>query len=256
MNRFHTTLAIAALGALIVGWQLKHSNPPPAAAENVSLPEIPIAIDGDRAAVPEAVSGQSVAAADPFDFSRQIEASPDCQPGPMVQNPASGDLEQAWVCDRQPAEVHPYETWSEPVLAGMAYGDAKAAEVLGLRHIRSSDPNQEALGLMLLYRSVALSGETAALHRAISARYAVVSEGGEPDVHNLRQLLIFGIVTSQLGDRAINQSAIEHRLAKADVSEEEIRQIRSTADDILNQMAVIEREVTGNRSIEEALSNA
>ncbi len=259
MNRPHTTLAIITLCALIVGWQLWQAQP----MESVPADGGLAASDGQdaspaRTSDPEAAStpGRGDANPDPFDFARRIEENPDCRPETMVRNPVTGEIEQAWTCAPATGDPHPYENWSEAVLAGLAYGDAKAAEVLGLRHIRSADPSREALGLMLLYRSVALSGETAALHRAISTRYAVVSNGTEPDVHNLRQLLIFSIVTARLGDATISQSTIESRLAKARVTAPQIREIRSTADQILEQMADIQRAVTGNTSIGEVLSNA
>jgi hypothetical protein len=109
---------------------------------------------------------------------------------------------------------------------------------------------------MLLYRSVALSGDTTTLHRAISERYATVSLHGEPNVDNLKQLLVFAAVATRLGDRGINARSIEARLAKAGVPVEEVSRLKSTAERILSEMASIETEVTGNTTIAEALTNA
>ena len=256
MNRLHTTVAITALCLLIVGWQFRHPQPPKGEPGSVAANPLTGAVSNVQPGKTPASDPQPVSGPDPFDFARRIEENPDCRPAQRVRNPATGEIEPAWTCEPHVEEPHPYESWGEAVLAGLAYGDAKAAEVLGLRHVQSADPSREALGLMLLYRSVALSGDTGPLHRAVSARYAVVSEGSEPDTHNLRQLLIFSVVTAKLGDATINQSGIESRLAMADVTGEEIMEIRSTADQILRQMADIEREVTGNTSIAEALSNA
>ena len=117
------------------------------------------------------------------------------------------------------------------------------------------DPNREALGLMLLYRSVALSGDTAALHRAVGKRYALVSENGEPNVHNLKQLLVFAIVATRRGDGRMRPSGIEARLTSAEIPAAEIAEIKTTAENVLLEMSAIESELTGNTKIREALNN-
>ncbi len=255
MNRIHTTVAIACLCAVIVGWQVwtwhsaepgPHSVPPPIADSQPADPiEAPI--------TQEQVEPSTV---DPIAFADRLEADPNCFVDRVVLHPETGEPVDAIACDPAVAEPRPYESWSEPVLAGLAYGDPVAAEVLGLRHIQSEDPNREALGLMLLYRSVALSGETEALHRAISERYATVSKDGEPNIHNLKQLLVFAIVATRLGDTRIRPGSIEARLANADVPDAELLQLKQAAEDILLEMASIESEITGNSTIREALTNA
>ena len=129
------------------------------------------------------------------------------------------------------------------MLAGLAYGDPVAAEVLGLRHIRSEDPNQEALGLMLLYRSVALSGDTEVLHRKRSAPATpLFPKTATPNVHNLKQLLVCSASSRiALGDQVINAASIEARLAGADVPAGEVTELKSAAERILREMASIKR---------------
>lgn len=257
MNRIHTTLAITGLCAVIVGWQVWKSNaldPSAPATDSSSI----AAHSTDPASAPNATSDENRQAAeiDPFDFARRLENDPDCYVAAVVTDPVSGEPVDAIACDRESDAAHPYESWSESVLAGMAYADAKAAEVLGLRHIQAEDPNREALGLMLLYRSVALSGDTSAIHRAIGKRYAVVATDGRPEVHNLKQLLVFGIVTTSLGDKGINTQSLESRLAEADIPTTEILQLKADARKILDELVNIERDVTGNTIIAEALKNA
>ena len=259
MNRFHTTLAIAGLCAVIVGWQVWQVRQVAATSPDQS-PGTHGASTGEvsitRAARPfdpEDASGDG--SEDHFDFAKRTENDPDCYVDQIVLHPETGEPVEAFACDRAD-EPHPYENWSEPALAGLAYGDPVAAEVLGLRHIQSEDPNTEALGLMLLYRAVALSGDTSALHQAISQRYAIVSENGAPNVHNLKQLLVFAIVATRLGDGDIRSRSIEARLAKADIEAGEVTRLKSAAERILQEMAAIETEVTGNTTIREALTNA
>ncbi len=254
MKRIHTTLVIAGLSATIVGWQLWQ---PAAAPANLSkTPQAGSDPSAALEAAQEASELRRSATADSPDLARRIQTDPDCYVDQIVLHPESGEAVDAIACAPVAAESRPYETWSEQVLAGLAYGDPVAAEVLALRHIQSEDPNREALGLMLLYRSVALSGDTTALHRAISERYAVVSENGEPNVGNLKQLLVFAIIATRLGDGVVHAGSVESRLAKAEVDPEEVSKLKADAEEILREMASIEAEVTANSTIREALSNA
>ena len=255
MNRIHMTLAIVGLCAVIVGWQLwQVSTPSSAQASGSAEPLARAQSDNSKASSSEQAhkTEKSTSSAS----RRRIQDGPDCEIAQIVLHPETGEPVEAYACDSVASEPHPYEEWSEQVLAGLAYGDPKAAEVLGLRHVQSEDPNREALGLMLLYRSVALSGDTTPLHRAISQRYAVVAEDGAANVHNLKQLLVFAIVATRLGDGGINSRSIEARLAKAEVEASEVMRLKSAAEQILQEMGSIESEVTGNRTILEALTNA
>lgn len=255
MNRIHTTVVIAGLCAVVVGWQVWRSGS--VSPDTPSSGELTTASQASDPATTTAMEeGTPLYEAEPYDFARRLEEDPDCHVDQVVIHPITGEPTEAIACDPASPEPLHYEDWSEPVLAGLAYGDPVAAEVLGLRHIRSEEPNQEALGLMLLYRAVALSGDTSALHRAISHRYATVSTDGEANVHNLKQLLVFAVIATRLGDSGIGSKGIEARLAKADVPPEEVSRLKSAAERILQEMASIETEVTGNRTIEEALTNA
>jgi hypothetical protein len=255
VNRIHTTVAIAGLCAVILGWQIWRSgsaSPDTPFANALNYPT-PADIPSASSAIED--TGTLVEPA-PIDFTTHLKENTHCYVDQVVIHPDTREPVDAIACDPAFPESTPYETWSEPVLAGLAYGDPIAAEVLGLRHIQSKDPNREALGLMLLFRSVALSGDTGALHRAISQRYATVANDGEPDVHNLKQLLVFSIVATKLGDPDIDSQGLEARLAKADVPTAEVSRLKSTAERILREMASVQTEVTGNRTIEEALTNA
>jgi hypothetical protein len=244
---------------VFVGWQIwtgKFADPiVPPGNSSTSTSSTWTAQPPDSIEAPFAERRGPLKVIDPAFFAERLASDPDCYVHSVVLDPETGEPVDAIACDRQ-SEPHPYETWSEPVLAGLAYGDPVAAEVLGLRHIQSEDPNQEALGLMLLYRSVALSGDTEILHRAIGKRYATVSMNGEPDVHNLKQLLVFAVVATRLGDTDIRPHSIEARLAKAEIPTAEVSRLKQAAERILREMASIENEVTGNTTIREALNNA
>jgi hypothetical protein len=155
-----------------------------------------------------------------------------------------------------PPPDHPYESWSDELLAQEAYGDAEAAEVLGLRLITSGDPVKEQLGLTLVYRSAALSGDPEVFQKAIGARYAYVSVNGEPQIDNLKQLLLFSHLSQVMGEQKIDATTIEHELRTSDIPDAELARIRQGSRKLLEQMADLQTEITGSTSIREGLENA
>lgn len=263
MNRIHTALAITGLCITAVGWQvwqqtdaefsLADSQDIDATSTGPTTPDsnTPIGLT-DPPATQLTIEPMTGGAG----LVQKVADNPRCHVSAQFPDPDTGELVDAYSCTSVRPDPHPYETWSEGVLAGMAYGDAKAAEVLGLRHITSEDPNREALGLMLLYRSVALSGSTESLHLAASRRYTYAYADGKPQIGNLKQLLLFGIIAQRLGDTGIDPRLVEARLKKESISPEAISRVRASAESILEQMAVIQTEITGKTSISEVLSNA
>ena len=163
---------------------------------------------------------------------------------------------EAYVCTpNEPEADNPYENWDADTLAALAYGDAQAAAVLGLRHVISDDPLEEVLGLALLYRSVALSGNPAVFKKAIGARYAVIKVDSKPQLHNLRQLTVFAMIASRLGDDTLHPAHYVDRLRQS-LSAEELDTLSMGVAAILETMAAIQTEATGDTTIQEALDNA
>lgn len=260
MNRVHTFFAILTICAGLVGWQILQQNGDQAPAadggtrlvdfEDAATPEVPATTAGPEAVTPaqetELVMGFRVLKNRNCDV--EVHYIPD---------PESGEMHEAMACiPRNPKAPHPYQSWSEEVLAGLAYGDAKAAEILGLRHIHSADPAQEQLGLSLLYRAVALSGDPSAFRQAVGIRYAHVSINGEAQIKNLKQLMVFNVMGEALGDERFDSSIVEQELRSADTPDEEILRLRTASRDLLSDMADLQTEITGSTSIREALENA
>lgn len=259
MNRVHTFLAVMLIAAGIVGWQIwmhtdlkqivpVEENPP--AAE-------PLALNAQPAEATAGVTTDSAATED------RMPAAQIFQPGHctwetvFVTDPETGDVREPRRCvPDHPAEPDPYESFGSDTLANMAYGDAHAAEVLGLRLLSSDEMFQEALGLTLLYRSVALSGDTEALRKAIGKRYAYTSIDGAVQTGNLKQLLILSIVGKTLGDERFQPESVESLLLSAHTNPDTIAALRVGAVKVLEQMAEIQTEVTGNSTIREAIDNA
>ncbi|MEJ2087511.1 MAG: hypothetical protein P8Y69_03335 [Gammaproteobacteria bacterium] len=248
MKRLPTQLAVLALAALIVGWQIHRSGSEDQRAASLAAP---------MQAPPTPTSG-----ADPRALARTETAVPPSSPEQArpadekcvtTFHPVNG-LEVRDCSEAEPTD--PYETWDEQTLADMAYGDAHAAEVLGLRHITSDNPRTEALGLMLIYRAVALSGDPVSFRKAIGARYAYLEVNGKPQIDNLKQLLIFNLIGEKLGDSRFDSRQVVAELKRVAVPDAEIDRVTSAATRILERMAETEGQVTGNTAIREALENA
>lgn len=262
MKRVHTTLAIATAAAVLIGWRLWSLDPPAGGQRPAS--GSPVAQHATPAPVPTPTppnqphidvqpvaerGGQTAAAAN-------LLEQRGCWVSEQRFDAETGDYRDVYTCPSGQPAPHVYESWSDDTLASLAYGDHKAAEVLGLRHVVSENVDREALGLSLLYRSVALSGDPAVFHRAIGRRYAYLAVNGEPQRHNLRQLLVFSLIGSRLGGSGFDPAPIEQRLQEIATPAREIAQLHDVADRLLQSMAGLQREVTGNDSIAEVIADA
>lgn len=265
MNRTHTLLAIAFIAAVIVGWQLRPGSPSRvepapafgtgtgAASAATPLPDTP---QPTPPTIPSIERTPVAGADDARSAAAQLLERNGCQVTEQRFDPGTAELRDVYTCPSRAPEAHPYESWSDDTLANLAYGDPKAAEILGLRHVISDDPGEEAMGLALLYRSAALSGDPDVFHKAIGRRYAYLSVNGEPQLHNLRQLLIFSLIGHRLQGKAFDPTPIENRLREAEVPGQDITQLHAVAGRILRSMGDLQREITGNTTIEEAIADA
>jgi len=174
-----------------------------------------------------------------------------------IVDPETSDIRQAYACtpDSSP-EIDPYTTYPEETLAGMAYGDAHAAEVLGLRKLVSTDPAQEAEGLKLLLRSVALSNDTRGIGLAVNTRYSHISSEDRVELNNVRQLLVLGHIANLIKPGSMSTHHYTRLLIENGVDVEEIEQLGQQSNSILSELAGIQTEITGNTNIREALEDA
>jgi hypothetical protein len=255
-------LAVLCLAATIVGWHVFEDRSP-TVAESVSTPSParsqPSAAEAQQETAPAArnVIDTRSPAGPGVENHTSLSENPNCSVTRQYFDPRTGDLRDVYACTSpEESGPHPYEDWSDETLANLAYGDAKAAEVLGLRNVVSGDPNQEALGLNLLYRSVALSGDLDTFRKAIGRRYAYVSYNGKPLIHNLKQLLVFNVIGGILGDERFDPAPIEKQLRNLEVPTEELDRIHRATSNILTSMAQLQTEMTGDTTISEALANA
>lgn len=264
MKRAHTVLAIVALTAAVVAWQTRQPDtrldtggvaPPsaPLPAESPQVAAASPALAGSPGTTPPAYRVETEEV-----LGLRVRKDRDCTVElRYIPDADTGEIIEAHACVADDPQIpDPYEAWDDQTLAGMAYGDPHAAEVLGLRHIGSEDPREEALGLSLLYRSVALSGDLETFQRAIGRRYAYLEVNGVPEKHNLRQLLVFSHIGEVLGDERFDAAEVVRQLNQADVPPGEIDKLREAADLILEHMAALQTEMTGDATIREAIDNA
>lgn len=262
MNRTHTILVITVLTAGVVGWQMW----PQAPNDSAEPPEVKT--QATSASLPSSADESAGSSADPtlpaavleLPTAQQLEQF-GCHVSDQLFDTETSQYRDVYTCppaepDLNPAEPHPYESWNNATLASLAYGDPKAAEVLGLRHVMSAKPEEEALGLSLLYRSAALSGDPEVFRKAIGQRYAYLSVNGKPQLHNLRQLLVFNLIGKKLGAKRFDPIPVETALRNANRSSEEIHELYQAADQILHSMAQVQSEITGNTTIAEVIADA
>jgi hypothetical protein len=172
-------------------------------------------------------------------------------------NPETGNSRKIFSCiPNSPPETDPYTTYDSEVLAGMAYGDAHAAEVLGVRLLRSPDPEVEYIGLEYLLRAVALSNDTRGIALAMNNRYNSLQSNGTMNLDNIKRLVTLSHVSNTVSPGTMSGPAYQKILRDFGVSDEEIRTLIRNGDEILEHMARVQSEVTGNTHIREALNDA
>lgn len=154
------------------------------------------------------------------------------------------------------ADIDPYTTYSDEVLAGMAYGDPHAAEVLGLRKLVSTDPAVEAEGLKLLLRAVALSNSTHGIALAVNTRYSHVSTDDQIHLDTVSQLYVLGEISNTITPNSMTTDHYADLLLSGGLDEQAIEKLRQHSQEILSEMAGVQTEITGNTDIKEALEDA
>ena len=173
-----------------------------------------------------------------------------------IVNPETGETSQAFTCTpNSPVEEDSYGAFSSNVLAPMACSDAHAAEVLGLRKLGSDNSNVQAEGLNLIYRSVALSGNFEAIHRAIVSRYNLVSVNGALRIDSVKQGLVLHAIAERLGSPLREFEVFAALLLENGVSQEEINQLTDKATDTLRAIADLQTELTGDMTIRQIGDN-
>ena len=159
-----------------------------------------------------------------------------------------GTVRELYSCEPEnPKEKHPYASYSSDALETLAYSDAKAAEVLGVR-LRDKDL---AKSMSLMIRASALSGgDTAPILYSFSIYPHPHEIDGEPVVKTIRAKFVLSAVADLLSGETSFAGSWEERVREySSDPETEIASLYKQALRVIEEMRQIELEVTGASTI-------
>ena len=159
-----------------------------------------------------------------------------------------GTTAELYSCEpNSPDAKKPYESYSNDALASLAYSDAAAAEILGMR-LRDED---EDAALSLIFRASALSNGSAAPILAFSNAYPHPSSVNDvPVLKTIYKKFVMSTVADMLGAPVNNLDYWEERVRNSSSNpERDIASLQARARKIVDEMRQIQMEVTGFSNI-------
>ncbi len=168
----------------------------------------------------------------------------DCTPEVRYLGNDDGTSTPVIVCEREGEEVrHEYESYSTEALNALAWADAKAAEVLGMR-LRDTD---EAVSLSLILRAAALAGGDPAPILYYAQTYPQpVSIDGTLVRKTVHTRYVLGAVAEMLGAGPNLLPYWEAQIRQVSTDpQREIEMLRERARELVDEMRQIELDVTG-----------
>lgn len=159
-----------------------------------------------------------------------------------------GTTVEAYSCEPvDPAAPHPYKSYSNKALESLAYSDARAAEILGMR-LRETD---EVRALSLTMRASALSGGDVMPIIAFNNAYPHPDEvNGVPVQQSVHVKFVLAAVIELLGAGDGYVAPWEALVREASPrAEREIEMLHERAREIVEEMRKIQLDVTGTSTI-------
>jgi hypothetical protein len=146
-----------------------------------------------------------------------------------------------------PAEPHAYESYSNAALASLAYADAKAAEVLGMR-LRDTD---EVQAISLVLRSAALAdGDVTPILLFSRAYGRPDSVDGVPARKTIQTKFVLAAVADLLGTDTHYIAPWENEIRRySSDPETEIAMLQAQAVRIVADLRQIQLDITGSTNI-------
>ncbi len=159
-----------------------------------------------------------------------------------------GTVIEAYSCkSNQPPAAGLYDGYDNEALAGMAYSDPVAAEVLGRR--LADHELERARGLMM--RSVALRPEnTFPILWLAGANYGSLAVNGEPALAEMAENYLLARVAEEIGTPGAATSIREH-LIEAGFEDGDFEELEIEVKVDLKQIREIQLEVTGQSDLAE-----
>lgn len=159
-----------------------------------------------------------------------------------------GTVQETYSCESMIAAAgHPYETYSNAALESLAYADATAAEILGMR-ISAQD---EAKAISLIFRAAALSGGDVAPILLYSQSYPHPSAvDGVPVRKTVHTQYVLAAVVDLLGADSNLTATWEDTIRRySSDPDTEIALLHAQAIRILEEMRQIQLDVLGSATI-------
>ena len=178
----------------------------------------------------------------------QTEGDTACEIQTVYLALGDGTVKELYQCVRPNAEEkHPYERYSNAALESLAYSDAEAAEVLGVR-LRERD---EAQAMSLMLRASALrGGDPAPILHYVQVYPQPHAVDGEPVAKTIRTKFVLSAVADLLSGDTFYTALWEERIRQySSDPETEITQLYEQAIRIIEEMRQIELQVTGYSTI-------
>jgi hypothetical protein len=194
-----------------------------------------------QAAPPQVPGTVAVAAVD------QVQSS-DCDVTTHYVSQGDGTVGELYSCGSEtPTARHPYESYSNETLESLAYADAKAAAVLGMR-LRDSN---EARAMSLMLRAAALAdGDTAPILQYFNAYAHPSAIDGVPVRKTIHTKFVLSAVADLLSDDSNMVAPWEEKIRRySSDPETEIALLHERAREIVGQMRQIQLDVTGSSNI-------
>ena len=177
-----------------------------------------------------------------------MSADNSCEAEPYYSVNDKGATVMTMQCTKpQLQKTHSYDAYSNEALATLAYGDADAAEVLGMR-LRE---HNKKLALSLIIRSSALSGGSTKVLKRYANSYPVPAfVDGEPVMDSIHTRYVLSAVAELLGDTNVGLQVWEQTVRETSLTPDiTIAFLRGKARDIVDEMRRIEQEVVGHTTI-------
>ena len=207
--------------------------------------------------VPDAVEAATADIAAASNIPADPSPGPNTRPGCTIVRhyltQPDGTVVEALSCEHDiPPTPHPYVSYPRAALASLAYADATAAEILGMRLIEED----AAESLSLLIRAAALSGgDPAPIRRYASAYPHPVFIDGVPQPQTIRIKYVLASVEALLQlDASMPNTGRQNRWAAvireySEDPERELAQLQTRAQDIVAEMRQIQLDVSGLSTI-------
>jgi hypothetical protein len=239
-------LAITAISFYVLKPTALETHPPAAVSSNDS------STNNGKLDVPQeeptAELGSAHEMETEFVYGIEVRKNRNCTVELEYLDIGNGKVIEAYSCKpNQPPAPGVYDEYNNETLAGMAYSDPVAAEVLGKR-LADYQPERAR---MLLMRSVALRPDnTLPILWLASANYGLIDVNGAPALGEMAENYLLARVAEELGTPGAATSIREHLIA-AGYQEKDFLDLETEVKVDLVEIRNIQLEVTGQSDLTE-----